>query len=314
MSQSGSHGDIIGDESESGSRAIEIRQSGSRKRSFVWNHFDDVEENIVVCKKCETKFTFKPRSNTTHLRRHILEGCPNISKEERAMIVANLGKDLFETSTFRFDPDLTRSLLTLLFIDAKIPFSVINSRFWEPAMRSLRPEYRAVKRQTLRNDCVEVFKAGSNVALNEFAALDSRVCFTSDIWTSSTKLGYLCLTAHYIDHGFNLQKKIIAFKKMPYPHKGQAISDVIEQIFVHWKLDKKIFTLTLDNCSANDNAVSLLENKLWERTNFRGRFMHMRCTAHILNILVQDGMSIIQPTVKKIRELMRTIDSSPTKL
>lgn len=70
-----------------------------------------------------------------------------------------------------------------------------------------RPEYRAVKRQTLRNDCVEVFKAGSDVAMNEFGALDSRVSFTSDIWTLSTSLGYLCLTAHYIDNGLNLHKK-----------------------------------------------------------------------------------------------------------
>jgi hypothetical protein len=89
---------------------------------------------------------------------------------------------------------------------------------------------------------------------------------------------------------------------------------MIEQILVNWKLDRKIFTLNLDNCSVNDNPVSLLENKLWERTNFLGKFMHMRCTVHILNILVQDCMSVIQATVKKIREFMRSIDSSPTKL
>jgi len=82
-----------------------------------------------------------------------------------------------------------------------------------------------------------VFKAGSDIVLNEFTALGSRVCLTSDIWISSTKLEYLCLTAHYIDHDFNLQKKIIALKKLPYPHKGQAILNVFEQILVHWKLN-----------------------------------------------------------------------------
>jgi hypothetical protein len=138
--------------------------------------------------------------------------------------------------------------------------------------------------------------------------------FTSDVWTSNTNLGYLCLTAHYIDHGFNLQKKIIGFQKIPYPHKGQAISDIIKQILVNWKLDRKVFTLTLDNCSTNDNAVSLQRINFGRELIFFGKFMLMRCTAHILNILVQDGMSVIQATVKKIRELMRSIDSSPTKL
>lgn len=51
----------------------------------------------------------------------ILESCEGITKEERERIIASLGKDLFEPSSFRFDPDLTRSLLTLLFIAAEIP-------------------------------------------------------------------------------------------------------------------------------------------------------------------------------------------------
>jgi hypothetical protein len=33
--------------------------------------------------------------------------------------------------------------LTPFRVDAEIPFSAISNGFWEPAMRSLRPEYRA---------------------------------------------------------------------------------------------------------------------------------------------------------------------------
>ena len=39
---------------------------------------------------------------------------------------------------------------------------------------------------------VGVFKAGMEVSLKEFEGLDSCVSFTSDIWTSSVNLGYLC--------------------------------------------------------------------------------------------------------------------------
>jgi adenosine/AMP kinase len=83
---------------------------------------------------------------------------------------------------------------------------------------------------------------------------------------------------------------------------------------VDWKLNSKICTFTLDNCSANDNAVTHLENKLWEKTILAGRNMHMRCAAHIFNIMVQDGMSVIQRALKSIRELMRHIASSASRL
>jgi hypothetical protein len=127
-------------------------------------------------------------------------------------------------------------------------------------MRSLNPAYKSVKHQTLRNDCIEVFKMGTNVSLTEFEGLNSRVCFTSDIWTSSVNLGYLCLTTHYIDKDFKFHKKIIAFRQIPYPHTGLAVANMVEKILVEWKLDNKIFILTLDNCFVN--AIKFLENRL----------------------------------------------------
>jgi len=72
VTQTDSHGDIIGDESESRSGAVEVRRNRSKKRSFVWNHFEEAEDNMVVCRKCDTKLTANRTSGTTHLRRHIL--------------------------------------------------------------------------------------------------------------------------------------------------------------------------------------------------------------------------------------------------
>ena len=181
-------------------------------------------------------------------------------------------------------------------------------------MRSLRPEYKAVGRQTLRNDCVEVFNKGLAVSLKEFEELDSCVSFTADIWTSSVNLGYLCLTAHYIDKNFNFQKKIIGFRQMSYPHSGPAVASLIEKILVEWKLDGKIFTVTLDNSLVNDNAIENIEEIFGHKSVFGGKHMQMRCAAHVLNIMVQDGMKVIQAVLKKIRDIMRQIASSGKRL
>ncbi|XP_078155203.1 transcription initiation factor TFIID subunit 4b-like [Carex rostrata] len=246
----------VGVEPESESTVVRQSQSQLRKESRVWIHFDEVETK-VACKHCSMEFVTNAKSGTTHLHCHI-NVCQKNNEEEKESFALDKCDDLFDTFSYIFDPELTRSLMALLFIDTKIPFDVIESRYWEPVMRSLRPEYRAIGRQPLINDCVEEFKAEIEVSLKEFEGLDSCVSFTSDIWTSSVNLDYLCITSHYIDKSFNFKKKITSFKQIPYPHTGLTVASLIEKILIDWKLDGKIFTITRDNCLVNDNAIRCL--------------------------------------------------------
>ena len=70
------------------------------------------------------EFVTGANSGTTHLRRHI-NVCQKIEEEERERFALGKGDDLFGGSNYRFDLELTRNLMTLLFIDAEIPFNVI---------------------------------------------------------------------------------------------------------------------------------------------------------------------------------------------
>jgi hypothetical protein len=126
----------------------------------------------------------------------------------------------------------------------------------------------------------------------------------------------MCLTAHYIDFDWKLQKRIIDFNELAPPNSGEVISDGILECLIKWGIQDKIAIITLDNASNNDRATAILKLHLQGRgkLHFDGLFFHVRCCAHILNLIVQDGLSTIESCVWKIREGVKYLRKSPDRL
>ena len=69
-----------------------------------------------------------------------------------------------------------------------------------------------------------------------------------------------------------------------------------------WNVDRRISIVTLDNCSTNGAMVDRLMGLiLVDSMLMGGIFFHMRCVAHILNLIVKEGMKVIE-WIKKIRD------------
>ena len=79
-----------------------------------------------------------------------------------------------------------------------------------------------------------------------------------------------------------------------------------------WGIEKKLFSITLDNASANDTCVGYLKENLTSNNDLLldGTLFHVRCCAHILNLIVQDGLKEIDSAVYKIRECVKYIRGS----
>ncbi|XP_020081780.1 zinc finger BED domain-containing protein RICESLEEPER 2-like, partial [Ananas comosus] len=124
----------------------------------------------------------------------------------------------------------------------------------------------------------------------------------------------MALTAHYIDSEWELQKRVIAFIELEPP--GLVISDAISECLLDWGIQDKVSTITLDNASSNDVAAKSLRLN-FERRNklhFKGMFFHIRCCAHVLNLMVQDGLKEIAKIISDIRESVKYFKKSPSRL
>lgn len=97
-----------------------------------------------------------------------------------------------------------------------------------------------------------------------------------------------------------------------YPHTAEIISNKLFECVMAWNIDRKLSTITLDNCNTNDCVVGMLLNKLDIYTlMLEGQLFHMRCCAHILNLIAQDGLSVLGDGIKKVRNSVAFWTATP---
>ena len=72
---------------------------------------------------------------------------------------------------------------------------------------------------------------------------------TSDIWPSQSNDPFTCVTTYYTYSNQKLNKKILDFHIVYYPHDELAINDSLTSIFREFDIQSKIFSIKFDNTS-----------------------------------------------------------------
>lgn len=96
---------------------------------------------------------------------------------------------------------------------------------------------------------------------------------------------------------------IYRFCYVPCPHSKGVLAKVLMDSLSQYSLENKISSVVVDNCSTNDAMMRILLDK-FEKSSLLlgGKFMHNRCSAHILNLIVQDGLDVISSAIEKVRD------------
>ena len=207
-----------------------------------------------------------------------------------------------------------REALVKMVVMDELPFSFVENVGFRYYNSVAVPRFDVPSRKTITRDAIDLFGLEKGLLKNLISG--QRVSLTTDIWTSIHNNSYMVVTAHFIDSHWHLHRRILSFTPI-LNHKGDTIEKQLEDCLLDWNIDK-VFCVTVDNASANDVALSHLKKRLKSRREdslvLNGEYMHVRCCAHILNLIVTDGLKDLNDSVISIRNAIKYVRSSGSRL
>ncbi|XP_019179230.1 PREDICTED: zinc finger BED domain-containing protein RICESLEEPER 2-like [Ipomoea nil] len=273
-------------------------------RSIVWEHFEQIKDpetkkvlkgKCLYCAKeyfCETK-----KHGTSSLRNHMASCLKNPhSKDTRQSLLTFNTLSTSEggteapggvLGTWVFNQDAIRRALCEMIIIDKPPFRFVEGQGFKRFILVACPRFLIPSRWTISRDIYQIF-------------LDERLNIKKLFRVGTQR--------------WKLHKKIISFVPVS-SHKGEYIAKALESCLLEWEI-KNVFTVTVDNASSNDTAMGVFKSKLlsWGSSSVKVQYIHMRCIAHILNLVVQDGLKFADESVKRVRDAVRWVRNSPARL
>ncbi|XP_057510755.1 zinc finger BED domain-containing protein RICESLEEPER 1-like [Actinidia eriantha] len=312
-----------------GNESVEVegnpfQKKGRKKTSKVWNEMKEVVlldgTKKVECTWCKTKFAIHLTGVTTQLKRH-LDRCLRRKialggTKQKILSIESTGSDsAINVSSFTYDHAKVREVASHMILYHEYLFMHMEHVIFNNFMKTVTPHWQKISRTTAKNDCVttyEIHKKKLKLLLKNI----NRISITTDLWKSGQKIQYMVVTAHFVDKDWKLQKRVLNFCNIPPPHSRVIIADALHKCFIDWGIENKVSTITVDNAKYNDTCLRILKDSfaLKKKLPLNGKIFHVRCCAHIVNLLVQDGLGEIGDIVDGIREGVKYLATSEARL
>lgn len=321
-----------------------------RLTSIVWNHFERVRKADVcyaVCVHCNKRLSGSSNSGTTHLRNHLMRCLKRSNfdvsqllaakrrKKDTSVTLTNISFDegqrkddyikpvikyeldqrkdeVVNLGTCRFDQERSRLDLARMIILHGYPLAMVDHVGFKMFVKNLQPMFEVAPNNDIELSCMEIYGKEKQKVYYILSRLQSRINLAVEMWSSAENAKYLCLTAHFIDEDWRLQKKILNFITLDSSHTDDMLSEVILKCLMEWDIDCKLFALTFDDCSTDDDIVVKIKECISQNRphSSNGQLFDVRSVAHVMDLIVQDALEALRDVIQKIRGSIRYVKSS----
>ena len=124
------------------------------------------------------------------------------------------------------------------------------------------PDYKRISRQTITKGIEDLSVNRKNILMALFISVARKNSLTYDKWEALNLIHYLCVTAHFIDDNWILQKRILSFSKFSEKHSTTNVANSIFLTCRNYGIENKIFSNSFDNASENTASIRQLKTVL----------------------------------------------------
>lgn len=270
------------------------------KDDYSHIHMDDLRSEharCAFCNKCGVEIAFE-KSNTAHVTKHMKTRHPKelkqATEEEESrrrnktqILVHTKPNNLPTASDYQeaatAEEQLRADDLASIWVAKSMrPFSITSDKYFRKYSRyinSVCGRVNIIKPWKTR-ERVEVIAAELRETLKEKVSAEcDYYSASSDIWTSRSKLAFICLTLHYLDTLFKMHSWVLEVKLLPGKHDAYHIADSLEKSMLEWGLQtNKCVKFLRDGASNGVKACALLH------------LDSMSYLAHCLHLIVGSGI------------------------
>ena len=223
---------------ENGEEEVLVEQQvavKSRAPSLAWLCFDKSKiykkngKDYVKCNqaKCYTELTYN-KSTASHLVRHVKKVHPILVP--KASTKEKFKQQYLQLQTAKVMPQYSeeklKEFLIRFFVVEDIAFQTVESLSFRELLHLMRPGSFIPKADSLKNGIMSTFKTKLSKMRSLWATIDSRISFTTDIWSAPNDIPFMAITGHWIDPDFKMRSMLMDFVALPGSHTGIAIEKV----------------------------------------------------------------------------------------